>query len=350
MHLRKINLKTVSPETRQTIKKQVIALLKKKTKHAEIAEIIGISKPAVDKISKAYKDNGMSCVKEKTRGRKVGEKRQLTPEQEKETRQTLIDKHPEQMKLSFMLWTRAAVCQLVKERYDVTITLRNMSEYLKRWGMTCQRPMKKAYFQDNVKLNTFMHETYPQIVEQAKKEDAVIMWGDETGINNQEYYVRGFSQKGVTPEIASFSKIEKINMISAIDNYGTCRFMCYDTNMTQQLFIEFLERLVHDADRKVLFIVDNLKVHHGKIVQEWLSSHKDELELFYTSPYSPEINPDEYLNHNLKQNVHSGIIPHTKDAIQQKVEAFMHGLQNNADRVKSLFKHKRLDYIRQYGY
>ena len=59
-------------------------MLKKKIKHSEIAEMIGVSKPAVDKISKAYKDNGMSCVKEKVRGRKVGEKRQLTPEQEKD--------------------------------------------------------------------------------------------------------------------------------------------------------------------------------------------------------------------------------------------------------------------------
>ena len=89
--------------------------------------------------------------------------------------------------------------------------------------------------------------------------------------------------------------------------------------MTQQLFIDFLECLVHDTDRKVLFIVDNLKVHHGKMVKEWLSKHKDELELFFTSPYSLEINPDEYLNHNLKQNVHSGIIPHIKEKIQQKV-------------------------------
>lgn len=346
----KINLREVSVETRQTIKKQVIALLKKGVKHSEIADTIGISKPAVDKISKSYKAKGSACVKEKKRGRKLGEKRQLTPEQEKEIRRILIDKNPEQMKLSFMLWTRAAVCQLIRNKYGITVTLRNMSEYLKRWGMTCQRPTKKAYFQDNVKLNTFMNETYPEIVKQAKKEDAVIMWGDETGINNQEYHVRGFSPKGVTPEIASYSKIEKINMISAIDNYGSCRFMCYEANMTQQLFIEFLERLVHDADRKVLFIVDNLKVHHGKIVQEWLGRHENELELFFTSPYSPEINPDEYLNHTLKQDIHSGIIPHTKAGIQQKVETFMHGLQDDTKKVKAFFEHKKLSYIKQYGY
>jgi transposase len=77
------------------------------------------------------------------------------------------------MKLSFILWTRAAVCQLVEEKYGITITLWNMSEYLKRWGMTCQRPARKTYFQNNVKLNAFMHETYPAIVNKAKTEDAI---------------------------------------------------------------------------------------------------------------------------------------------------------------------------------
>lgn len=345
-----INLAKVSPETRKTIKQQTIHLLKKKVKHQEIADTLGISLQTVDRISSAYNKEGAKSLNEKHRGRKIGEKRQLTPEQEKEIQQILIDKYPNQLKMNFMLWTRAAVCQLIKEKYGITITLRNMSEYLKRWGMTCQRPTKKAYFQDNVKLNTFMHETYPAIVEKAKKEDAEIYWGDETGINNQAYHVKGFSPKGKTPEIASFSKVEKINMISAITNKGTCRFMCYRENMTQQLFIDFMERLVKEADRKVLFIVDNLKVHHGKLVEKWLKEHTDEIELFFIPPYSPEINPDEYLNHNLKQDIHSGIIPHTQKQIQSKTEKFMQGLQEDADRVASLFSHKKLQYIQKYGY
>ena len=346
----KINLKSVSPETRKIIKQQTIQLLKKHVRHKEIADTLNLSLQTVDRISSAYQKEGVKCLKEKKRGRKVGEKRQLTPAQEKEIQNILIDKTPDQMKLSFMLWTRAAVCRLVQEKYGITITLRNMSEYLKRWGMTCQRPAKKAYFQDNIKLNTFMHETYPSIVKQAKKEDAVIFWGDETGINNQAYHIKGFAPKGQTPAVPSFSKTEKINMISAINNQGSCHFLCYEENMTQQRFIDFMERLVKEADRKVLFIVDNLKVHHGKIVAEWLSEHKDEIELFFTSPYSPEINPDEYLNHTLKQNIHSGIIPHTKDQIRNKTEKFMNGLQEHSERVSCFFQHKNLNYIQSYGY
>ena len=249
-----------------------------------------------------------------------------------------------------MLWTRAAVCQLVQEKYGITMTQRNMSEYLKRWGMTCQRPTKKAYFQDNVKLNAFMHETYPAIVKKAKQEDAVIYWGDETGINNQAYHVTGFAPKGQTPTVPSFSKVEKINMISAISNQGSCHFLCYEENMTQQRFIDFMERLIKDTDRKVLFIVDNLKVHHGRIVRGWLSEHKDEIELFFTSPYSPEINPDEYLNHSLKQNIHSGKIAHTKEQICRKTEKFMLELQTCREKVSCYFQHKQLEYIKMYGY
>lgn len=348
--MEKINLRKVSPETRKIIKQQTILLLKKHVKHKEIADTLNISLQTVDRISSAYKKEGAKCLQEKKRGRKAGEKRQLTPGQENEIRNILIDTAPCQMNLGFMLWTRAAVCQLVQEKYGITITQRNMSEYLKRWGMTCQRPAKKAYLQDNVKLDTFMHETYPSIVKQARKEDAVIFWGDETGINNQAYHVKGFAPKGKTPAIPSFSKIEKINMVSAINNQGTCHFLCYDENMTQQLFIDFMKRLVKDTDRKVLFIVDNLKVHHGKIVGEWLLCNKDKIELFFMSPYSPEINPDEYLNHNLKQKIHSGIIPHTKEQIHNKTEKFMRNLQEHSEKVSCFFKHKKLKYIQEYGY
>lgn len=175
--MKKINLTKVSKGTRKTIKIQVINLLKKKIKHQEIANTLDISLQAVRRISSAYKKEGTGCLKEKKRDRKFGEKRQPSPEQEKQIQRIIIDKCPNQLKLDFMLWTRAAVCQLVMDKYGTSITQRNMSGYLKRCGMTCQRPTKKAYFQDNIKLHAFMHETYPGIVEKAQKEDAEIYWG-----------------------------------------------------------------------------------------------------------------------------------------------------------------------------
>ena len=340
------SLRSVNQETRTYIKKRVIQLHKQGKRIKDIIAPLNISYDAASRIIRAFKKNG--CIpKEKTRGRKKGEKRSLSIEQEKEIQRIIIDKTPDQMKLGFALWTRTAIQQFILEKYKIEIKLRSITNYLNRWGLTCQRPTKKACCQDDVKRKEFMDETYPQIVKKAKKENAEIYWGDETGINNQEYYMRGFSPKGQAPVLTVYPKREHINMISAINNHGKCRFMCYKDTMTQQRFIEFMKRLIKDAKRKVIFIVDNLKVHHGKMVQGWLSEHKDAIEIFYLPSYSPDMNPDEYLNHNLKQDVHSGKLPNTQEDIRKKTHSFMRGLQKEPQRIINLFDHKNLHYIKK---
>ena len=115
--------------------------------------------------------------------------------------------------------------------------------------------------------------------------------------------------------------------------------MLYDESMAQQRFIEFMERLVLDSTRKIFFIVDNLKVHHGKLVKAWLDEHKPQIELFFVPPYSPESNPGEYLNHALKRHVHSGISPRAKLNIKDKTHKFMHRLTYYANEVSAFFRH-----------
>ncbi|MDR0426454.1 MAG: transposase, partial [Clostridiales bacterium] len=116
--------------------------------------------------------------------------------------------------------------------------------------------------------------------------------------------------------------------------------------INQDRYIEFTERLVPDAKRKVFFIVDKLKVHHGKLVAAWPTEHKDEIELFFIPPYSPELNPDEYLNHALKIDAHGGIPPRTKEDIKSKTNSFMIALQSVPERIKAFFRHKKLDYLK----
>jgi transposase len=339
------NAKKLSPNEQYEIRKTIIRLLRKGIAPNEVADTVGVSRSHVYATKKAYEEKGVAAIKPQQRGRKMGEKRLLTPAQEKEIREIIIDKTPEQMKLSFALWTRKAIVDLAKRLYKVDLPLRTVTNYLDRWGFTCQRPTTKAYAQDDVKVKAFMVDEYPEIAKRATVENAEIYWGDETGINNQEYYIRGFSPKGVTPVMLKEAKHEKINMISAITGRGTARFMIYEDAMTQQRFIEFMGRLVHDAQHKVFFIVDNLKVHHGKMVQAWLKNHKDKIEVFYLPSYSPELNPDEYLNHSLKQDVHSGTRPRTKKELHRRTESYMRRLQHNPEKVRNLFRHPKLSYL-----
>ncbi len=134
-------------------------------------------------------------------------------------------------------------------------------------------------------------------------------------------------------------------MISAVSSQGKVRFMIYQDTMNQQRLICFLERLVRSAERKVFLILDNLKVHHGKLVAAWLEKRKDKIEVFFLPPYAPEYNPDEYLNHALKISVHSGQLPYTTDDINHKMQSFMRKLQHHPLSVSNFFFHPSLSYL-----
>ena len=134
-------------------------------------------------------------------------------------------------------------------------------------------------------------------------------------------------------------------MISAVSIQGKVRFMIYQDTMNQQRLIRFLERLVRSSERKVFLILDNLKVHHGKLVAAWLEKRKDKIEVFFLPPYAPEYNPDEYLNHALKISVHSGQLPYTSEDISHKMKSFMRKLQHHPYAVSNFFLHPSLSYL-----
>jgi diphthamide synthase subunit DPH2 len=140
------------------------------------------------------------------------------------------------------------------------------------------------------------------------------------------------------------SKRFSINMISAITNQGKVHFMLYSEKMHRAKFIEFMQQLIKVSTKKIYFIVDNLSVHHCKEVKEWLSEHTDKIAVFYIPSYSPELNPDEYLNCDLKQGMSAKKAPKNAQTLEKNVQNHMDMLQNNSDRVKKYFKHESIKY------
>ena len=141
------------------------------------------------------------------------------------------------------------------------------------------------------------------------------------------------------------TKRQRVNMISAISSQGKVRFMVYQDTMNQQRLIRFMQRLVRASEQKVFLILDNLKVHHGKLAAAWLEKHKDKIEVFFLPPYAPEYNPDEYLNHALKIFIHSGQLPYTVEEISHKILSFMRKLQHQPQLVSKFFRSPMLSYL-----
>ncbi len=221
---------------------------------------------------------------------------------------------------------------------------RTVGEYLKRWGYTPQKPLRRAYEQNPKAVQKWLDEEYPAIEERAKKEKAEIHWGDETGIRNNSQHGRSYAPRGKTPAILLPAKREHISLISAITNQGKVRFMVYQNALNADTLIKFLKRLIKVTDRKVFLVLDNLRVHHGKVVKEWLAIHNEEIELFFLPSYSPELNPDEYLNCDLKSGVHSGIPARTSSQLKGKAISHMRKLQKLPEKVRRYFRHPKIAY------
>ena len=120
--------------------------------------------------------------------------------------------------------------------------------------------------------------------------------------------------------------------------------MVYKNKMNSQTMITFMERLIKGADKKIFLIVDNLKVHHSYIVKDWIKEHENEIELFFLPSYSPELNPDEYLNCDLKGGVHSGVPARTKKEMKRKAISHLRKLQKLPGLVMKYFKHPKIAY------
>ena len=292
-----------------------------------------------------YKFGNKELV-DKKRGARSEKCKLLSAKQEDLVQKMIVDKYPQQYKLPFSLWTRKAVKELIKSELDIDIALNTTGDYLRKWGFTPQKPKKKAYEQRSSEVKKWLEESYPAIKKRAKKESAAIHWGDETGCKNQCNHGRSYAPKGKTPVKEQMSKSFKINMISTITNQGKVQFMLYSENMNAEKLIEFLQQLIKSSEQKIFLILDNLRVHHCHIVKTWLSEAeiKRQLEVFFLPSYSPERNPDEYLNCDLKHGLSEKPAPKNVEELQQNVENHMNTLKNSPDRVMKYFKHKDILY------
>lgn len=341
----KEDARKLSPE--QQKEKRKIALRMRMNGHefSEIGQTVGVHPRTVQYWWSRYQAEGLkSAVEGGKRGTEVGERRTLSAEQEWAVQQLISEKMPDQLKLSFALWTRAAVRELIHRRFKIEMPIRTVGEYLKRWGFTPQKPLKKAYEQKPELVEVWLKESYPAISERAKAEGAEIHWGDETGVRSDCQHGRSYAPAGKTPVQRVPGSRFSTNMISTVTNQGKVRFMIYRETLTAPVLIRFLARLVRDAGRKVFLILDNLRVHHSKKVRAWLDKHTDLIELFFLPAYSPELNPDEYLNCDLKAQVHGGKPAKNRDELETRVRGAMMKLQNCPGRVKSYFKHAKIQY------
>lgn len=311
---------------------------------SDVAEILGVARETVSRWWSAYQSGGVDALPQDRIGRPVGSGRTLTDEQSSRL-QDLIDHHqPAGLGIAAPLWNRRAVGDLIRKEYDIAMPARTVGEYLKRWGYTCKRPQRHSRDQDPEEVRRWLKETYPALEKRAREEGAEILWGDETGVAADEHPGYGYARKGQPAIVEVPDSHIRENMISAISNEGAVRFMTYSGAMNEELFLEFLRRLMRSATGKIFLVVDNLLAHNSKMVKAWRAHHQDQIEVFFLPSHSPEMNPDEYLNNDLKANVNQEGLPEDKQTVRSRIQRFMRRLGHLAEHVVNYFTHPAIKY------
>lgn len=326
-------------------RKQVVRLHKKAIKVMQIVAMTGLSYPTVRAAIDQFESGGWAGIRPSIRGRNKGDGRVLSQAQEDAIQRMIIDNRPEQLKMDFSLWSRAAVGQLIEQEFGIKLQVRSIGKYLLRWGFTPQKPIKRAYEQSPAAVQAWLEGEYPAIEQRARSEGGEIHWGDETALVNTDVRGRSYAPVGKTPvAMAVGGTRQKLSMIATVTNQGKTRWMIIDEAFDAEKLIEFLQALIKDADKKVFLILDNLRVHHSKLVKAWVAERNAQIELFYLPSYSPQLNPEERLNADLKQEMGKRVPVRTKGKLREAANEHMTMLEKTPERVMSYFQDRRVRY------
>jgi transposase len=340
---RKHDARRLSPEAQEDLRRRVVrAVVKQRMSKAQAACTFNVSRTSVHDWVQTYQQSGWKGLRSKPRGRP--KRSRLAGWQAATTVRLITDRCPDQLKMPFALWTREAVQELLADRFNLHLSVWTVGRYLKKWGFTPQKPLRRAYERDPKAVQKWLDEEYPAIRRLAKRENAEIHWGDQMGLRSDHQTGTSYGRKGQTPVIPGTGKRFGCNMISTITNRGHLSFMVFKRRFRGEVMIEFMRRLVRQSRGKVFLIVDGHPVHRSGEVKRWVRRHASQIRLFHLPSYSPELNPDELLNQDVKSNALGRRRPRTEKEMIGDVRSYLRSTQRQPDVVKRYFQHEKVAY------
>lgn len=311
-----------------------------------VASVSGFSQSAVYGWAKSLRERGEDGLRAKMGS---GRPPKLTEAQQLYVMKLVVDNDPDQLRFEFALWTREMVRELILRRFSVDLSPKSVGRLMRRWGLSPQRPLRRAYEADPAAAERWKTEEYPAIRALASEVGATIFFADEASVRSDYHAGTTWAPVGQTPVVPATGQRFKVNMISAVSPKGGVSFDVFDGNMNAARFIEFCRKLVRDnLGRPVFLIVDNVAYHKAKVVQEYVASTKGQLRLYFLPPYSPQLNPDEWVWKNIKHDRIGklGIASiTTREHLWSRTVQALNRLVSLSDIVRGFFRDPDLAYI-----
>jgi transposase len=299
-----------------------------------VARALGVARQTIYNWLALYRSGGWDALEAKKRG---GRPHKLGGKAMKWIYNTVTRKNPLQLNFPFALWTCSMVALVIKDRFNIKLSRASVGRLMNQLGLSAQRPLWRAYQQDPKAIERWLQEEFPKIQVDAKKLKAKIFFSDEAGVRSDFHSGTTWGIRGKTPIVSSTGSRFSLNMISAVNRLGHLRFMVTRKRVGAKVFIEFLKRLIHGSKRMIFLIVDRHPAHRAKLVQEYLDTVSERLRLYFLPPYAPELNPDEYVWNDLKNNATGRMSIKSSAELKKAAISHLRFLQKSPNLVKSFF-------------
>lgn len=326
----------------EALRKRAVAAVRTGMNHTEAAQVFGVTRQTIGTWRQAWEAGGSRALKAKRRGRPPASR--LAPHEAALIVRLIVGRCPDQLRLPFALWTREAVQQLLAERVGLHVSVWTVGRYLRRWGLTPQKPRRRAFEQDPVAVRRWLAEEYPAIQRLAKQQGATLYWGDEMGLRSDHQTGTSYGRKGQTPVIPGTGQRFRCNVLSVITNRGQLAFMVFRGRFNTPVFLRFLRRLLRHARGRLFLILDRHPVHLAAEIARWVAQRPDRLRLFFLPSYSPDLNPDEFLNNDVKANALGRRRPRDEEELITSVRSYLWSTQRQPAIVQNYFRAPSVQY------
>ena len=334
--------RSLSSEAQEALRTRVVKALREGMTQIEAAKLFHVSRASVNKWSRLHEEGGKAALRSRKRGRPPGT--QLKPHEAALTVRTIVGRCPNQLRLPFYLWTREAVQMLLEQKFGLEVSIWTVGRYLRRWGLTPQKPLRRAFEQDPEAVRRWLETEYPAIEQAAKRQKAQIFWGDEMGLRSDHQAGRSYGKRGRTPVIPGTGQRFGCNMISAIANRGKLLFMVFEEDFNSTVFVRFLKRLTRQVKQQIFLIVDRHPAHKAAATTRWLKANESRIRMLFLPTYSPDLNPDELLNQDVKTNALGRRRPVDLWNMMSHVRGYLRSTQRQPNLVMSYFLAPQVQY------
>src|ERR671914_2476204 len=262
----------------------------------------------------------------------------ITREMEVWLEETVLNSTPVQHGYDTNLWTRDILAEMLKKEFGVSVSGLSMSLHLRKRGLSYQKPCYRDVARDEQEVEHFVNNTFPRMHRLADKMGADIGFEDEAGIGLMRRSGRTWGRVGSTPVVQVVIQRGGYNVLSIVTPKGEMNSSVTEDSVNSQRYIEFLNGLIQGRERPLILIVDQAPFHGSQKVRAWVRAHRSRLRIFFLPKCSPELNPDEQVWNEIKNNKLGKQPIKNKQDLKQRLYSALRSLQRQSERIRSFFQ------------